>query len=220
MAEIFKEITKDAVLVLEGINDCHVVQALHLFHKLPSSYDIYNGGSDDNAIKKLNALIDASDGVNKLETIGIVIDADDNLSAKWQKLTHALTKRGYSIPRQPTLTGTIIPLQNKPTIGIWLMPNNQDTGMLENFCLTILNNNLAVDFINECLDTAKTRNFANFRDAHRSKAMIHTYLAWQDKPALPLKYNIKPDKFNPNHPLAITFKDWLLALFASNYILS
>ena len=42
---------------------------------------------------------------------------------------------GYSTaPTDPNPEGTIIYESDQPTIGIWIMPNNQLPGMLEHFC--------------------------------------------------------------------------------------
>lgn len=37
-----------------------------------------------------------------------------------------------------------------------------------------------------CVDAARQQNFASFKKVHHSKAVIHTYLAWQDEPGNPL----------------------------------
>ena len=220
MVRLFKDDNSSAILLLEGLNDCHVVAALCKFHQVPEKFKIFDSESESKAIKKLSALLDSAEGAIPLEKIAIVLDADDNLNAAWQSITHVLTKRGYIVPSQPSLNGTIISLQDKPTIGIWLMPNNQINGMLEDFCQIILDNPLALTFVNQCLDDAKTQKIATFKDVHRAKAIIHTYLAWQDEPAKPLGQAITAKTLNPNHQLAITFKNWLLALFVDNHTLS
>ena len=93
------------------------------------------------------------------------------------------------------------------------MPNNQTNGMLEDFCQTLIDNQDALDYVNQCITQAKQQNYTSFKDVHLSKAVIHTYLAWQDEPAKPLGQAITAKVLNGHHPLAVMFKDWLEALF-------
>ena len=61
--------------------------------------------------------------------LGIVLDADDNPSARWQALTDRLNRLRQEdhfdlpeLPAQPEPSGTII--EGRLRIGIWLMPDN------------------------------------------------------------------------------------------------
>ncbi|PTQ90719.1 DUF3226 domain-containing protein [Agitococcus lubricus] len=213
----FKDDKANKLLLLEGINDCHVVAALCEAHKLPQVFKIYDAGGCEDVLVKLMALIDAADGVQDINTIGIVLDADDNLMSTWQSVIDNLAKKDYLIQSELNKNGTILIQQGRPTIGIWLMPNNQINGMLEDFCQILLDNPVALSFIEQCLNQAKTQKIATFKDVHRAKAIIHTYLAWQDELAKPLGQAITAKILNPNHQLALTFKDWLLDLFGGNH---
>jgi len=60
----------DKILLVEGIDDCHVVRNLCKAYGIiiPESFGIYECGSDDNILKRLNALISESDpGVTHLK---------------------------------------------------------------------------------------------------------------------------------------------------------
>lgn len=46
-----------------------------------------------------------------------------------------------------------------------------------------------------------------------SKAVIHTYLAWQDEPDRPLGQAITKQALRPQTDIAVRFTDWLKALF-------
>jgi len=74
MADDFCKHEGDAVLLVEGTNDCHVVLALCAKNSLAETFGIYECGSDVLAIRRLNALIASS---KPPLTIGLVIDADD-----------------------------------------------------------------------------------------------------------------------------------------------
>ncbi|MDR6194238.1 DUF3226 domain-containing protein [Siphonobacter sp. SORGH_AS_0500] len=54
---------------------------------------------------------------------------------------------------------------------------------------------------------------AIYKDIHKAKALIHTWLAWQEDPGTPMGLGITKSYLNHNHELAIRFVTWLNALF-------
>lgn len=200
------------VLLTEGINDCHVILALCQHYNIPETFGLYECGSDELALKKLTGLLARSDQV---ETIGIVIDADNpNLAAKWQAIKDRLQKSGIiTTQEKPELSGTIIRAANElPRVGIWLMPDNQLDGMLEDFC-SQLAHPIGVNFAEKCVNDAKENNLTTFIDTHKTKAVIHTFLAWQQEPGMPLGQAITARTLNPDNVLAEKFAAWLTELF-------
>ncbi|WP_254174905.1 DUF3226 domain-containing protein [Planktothrix pseudagardhii] len=133
MKDICKQDT-DKVLLVEGINDCHVVMALCRNHCVSNTFGIYECGSDDGVLKRLNALIIRP---NPPEVIGVMLDADhpSSVQGRWQSIKDKLRHYSYVFPNNPDVNGTVIErITDKPKLGFWLMPNNQDSGMLEDFC--------------------------------------------------------------------------------------
>ena len=53
-----------------------------------------------------------------------------------------------------------------------------------------------------------------FAEVHRSKALMHTWLAWQDDPGTPIGLAITKRYFDPETPHATAFVEWLSRLFA------
>lgn len=119
------------VLLTEGKNDCFVIASLLEQKNIPESFGLYDCGSDLKALKRLSALLAGSE---EYEVIGIVLDADNpNIHSKWSAIKNRLTKQGYTVPSKPQKGGTILTLTDMPKIGIWLMPDNNVDGMLEDF---------------------------------------------------------------------------------------
>ena len=118
------------------------------------------------------------------------------------------------LPAKPDANGTIVVSnENEPKLGFWLMPNNQVSGMLEDFCAELAEPN-SLAFARDCVLQAQSRNLTTFKEVHRSKAEIHTYLSWQDEPDNPLGRAITKQALRPNTDLAIKFTNWLTRLFA------
>lgn len=199
------------VLLVEGKNDCHVVLALCKHFNLPKTFGIFECESDEGVLKQLNAMIIQPDPP---ESIGIVLDADNfKAIGRWQQIQHKIRDHEYIFPDEPELNGTILDKNpNKPSIGIWLMPDNRKPGMLEDFLMEMAETN-ALDAASQCVDIAKEKDLCTFKSSHLSKAVIHTYLAWQDEPGRPLGQAITAHALRPDTPTAELFAQWLRTFF-------
>jgi hypothetical protein len=215
MSNDFCKQDTDKVLLVEGVNDCHVVMALCNAHNIPETFGIYECGSDDKVLKRLNALIIRP---NPPIAIGIMLDVDkptDNPSvgARLDSIKGKLKAYSYQLPKIPDRNGTIvIGYDDKPKLGFWLMPNNQEIGMLEDFCAELAEPE-ALKYAQKCVEQAVTRQITTFKKVHQSKAIIHTYLAWCDEPGNPLGQAIGKQSLSPHTDIAIRFTDWLNRLF-------
>lgn len=68
--------------------------------------------------------------------MGIVIDADTNLSGRWQRISQILVdSEKYGVPYTLPNNGLVLlPYDEEdPKIGVWIMPDNNMNGMLEDF---------------------------------------------------------------------------------------
>jgi hypothetical protein len=199
------------VLLVEGKSDCHSILALCKFFNLPQTFGIYQCGNDIGVLKRLNALIiQPATPIS----VGIVMDADaPDVAGRWIQIREKIKNHEYTFPESPDTHGTIITGSNdKPNIGIWLMPNNQNPGMLEDFLIQMAEQN-AISAAKKCLETALNIGVTTFKEAHFSKALIHTYLAWQDEPGKPLGQSITAHSLKPDTDNAKKFIDWLKRLF-------
>lgn len=206
--------TGNKVLLVEGQNDCHVILALCQAYNIPETFGIYECGSDTGALKRLNALISGADAPS---VIGIVLDADSpDLEERWKSVQGKLKNYDYSLPIAPDLTGTIVKSPSDyPGLGFWLMPNNRDPGMLEDFCMEMIDTDM-IATVEQCLQIAEASGHTSFKSVHRSKAIVHTYLAWQDEPGLRLGQAITARVLRSNTQPAKVFAEWLTLLFREN----
>ena len=198
------------LLLVEGRDDFHVISALCAVGGLPENFSIFDCGSDDEVLNALSALLLLADPP---EIIGVVLDADANIESRWQSIRSRLQNYPYRLPAAPDPRGTIVgAVEDKPRLGFWLMPNNVDPGMLEDFCRQLAPDD-AIAFAGDCVTQAREKSFATFREVHRSKAVVHTYLAWQDEPGKPLGQSITARVLRPDTATATIFADWLRALY-------
>jgi len=206
-------------LIVEGIDDKYVISRLLQRRKITyQHFEIH----DDNGIKQSLKTFSITIKSGNYDVIGIVVDADTDLLERWQELRNRLINEGYQhVPQNPHAKGTIItdPEEELPTVGIWLMPNNQKTGMLEDFIRFLVPPDdelllIAQNKVNDIIKTGQNR----FTQSHKSKAIIHTWLAWQEKPGTQLgkaiTYRfIKSQQYILDDGKASYFINWLQALF-------
>jgi hypothetical protein len=109
--------------------------------------------------------------------------------------------------------GTIIEESLLPIAGIWLMPNNQLPGMLEDFVgFLVPQGDPLWNRAGECLNGIPAEH-RRFYDVNRSKAHIHTWLAWQDEPGTPLGSAITKRYLDADAAHAKLLMDWVRRLF-------
>lgn len=204
------------VLLVEGPNDCHVILALCNAYDVPETFGINACGDKDKVIRTLNALISEPSGDKAVghSVIGAVLDADTNLEGRWTSIRAKLRDYPYNLPDSPEQLGTIVEAELLPKLGIWLMPNNQTTGILEDFCLEMIDEN-GQQAARSAVSTAHSTGVCTFKPAHLSKAIVHTYLAWQDQPGRPLGLSMTAHTLRPETDTAKAFAAWLTRLFAA-----
>jgi hypothetical protein len=204
----------NTVLLVEGVDDCHVVLALCAKFAVPETFGIHECGSDTKAIQRLNALVASPEPPR---VIGLVIDADrPDQRGRWNQVRAKLAHYDYEFPEDPIPEGTVVePVSEVPRLGFWLMPNNQDSGMLEDFCSAMIDNR-AMAATRECIEFARSNGICTFKSVHYSKAVVHTFLALQDEPGRPLGQSITAQTLQADTPTTHAFVAWLIRLFGTS----
>lgn len=201
-------------LLVEGKNDRHVIWALCKTHQVPEIFTVELPTETDGGINELLESIPVRLKTSRLQTLGIIVDADQNLQSRWEAVCYRLVEAGYeNLPKEPDIEGTIIAPFGKPKIGIWLMPDNQLSGMLENFVAHLMPDGDPLAAKAEVvLQEIELTNLNLYTITHRPKAYIHTWLAWQKTPGQPMGQAIT-ESLQYNKPLALVFVKWLNRLF-------
>lgn len=85
-------------------------------------------------------------------------------------------------------------------------------GMMEDFLMEMVDER-ALQSAENCIAGAREKGIATYKPAHHSKALIHTWLSWQDEPGKPLGQAITRQVLKPETEVASIFIDWLKQLF-------
>jgi hypothetical protein len=200
------------LLFVEGKDDYHVILALAVAYNLPVG--LFEPIDQEGFSNILNIFPREIRLNSILRNLGLVVDADTNLDQRWDELRSRLLNIGYSnVPLKPEPTGTIVEEVGKPRIGIWLMPDNKLPGMLEDFIAYLVPdpaNDKLWQLSEKCLQEAR----AVTTTIPEAKGRIHTYLAWQDDPGVPLGLSITKKYLDPTKAHAQNFVVWINRLFS------
>lgn len=180
-----------SLLLVEGNDDKHVLWQLLEHHSVPESFEVKDQGGVDNEFQRIVDILDVVVDQSELEVLGIIVDANADPASRWGSLRDRLASRGYDLPHQPSTDGTIVEKAGGLRIGVWLMPDNANPGMLEDFVVSLgASSDPLWARAEMCLDEIPPEQ-TRFRKSYRIKAHVHTWLAWQEDPGRPLGHAIK-----------------------------
>jgi hypothetical protein len=210
---------------VEGRNDCNAIfQLVRLRYGADPAFGIFDCESDDGALDQLSARL--VQPIPRQKVLGLILDADidgstsvDAVQRRWSQLTDRLGD-DYHLPTAFPEMGLIVdPSPGRrasgilPRIGVWLMPNNKAFGMFEDLLLESLGDREKA-YTSEVVKQAKTDQIASYHDSHLSKAVIRTYMAWQEPPDVQyLGLAIRKGHFQNIETACAEFLDWLGRLF-------
>lgn len=167
----------------------------------------------DNAESVEKALEAIAISVRTYPRVGIVLDADITPMDRWNAVRNRLLPSGLVLPKSPALDGTIIESNGK-RVGVWLMPDNQNPGKLEDFLAVLIPpGDRCWPWAEQATLKAHEEHGASFSTLDSIKARIHTWLAWQEEPGLPFGTAITAATFTHNATLATTFVKWMTQLY-------
>jgi len=147
-----------------------------------------------------------------LTNLGVMIDADNCPSERWQSIRNSCLKSIPDMPKKLPDTG-LIHTTDGIKFGVWMMPDNKIQGMLETFLAYMIpDSGEALWQYAQYSATAAKNQGALFRNKI-AKANIYTWLAWQEEPGRQLHQAIKERILNPHHPMAQVFVQWFKSLY-------
>lgn len=201
-------------LYVEGPDDRHVMYSLMARYDLAGVCTVEPKEGITNLLEALRVQLKARDEDIPLERLGIIVDADTNLAARWTAIRNILIRSGYTdVPPTPDPMGTIIQQIGRPKIGVWLMPSNDRNGILEDFIrLLVPPGDTLWPQAEACLSHI-AQHERRFSPEQYSKALIHTWLAWQTEPGRPLGQSITARYLDPDAPHAQVLIAWFRRLF-------
>ena len=233
------------LLLVEGRDDVYVVSRLLEKHNLTRLRDLKDTGIHPRKLfwgdTPLDIVPVSEDGgvIEKFETIlqygrecprvvGLILDFDGptktQANNRHEAVRNAIIRLQNNGCQWDLLNGFVLseagfiaePVNSDtPRIGVWLMPNNRDRGMLETFLQGLIPESRfdLLDHARSSTDTANKQHQAPFKPTHQEKAVVHTFLAWMDEPGYPFGQSFQNNSFDAKTVLACLFVEWVKKLF-------
>jgi hypothetical protein len=206
------------VLLVEGPEDGNVCFHLAGRHGIADQFTILACEGIKAAFESLETRLLAGNE----DALGIVIDVDgpnlpDAVHRRWTRFQAIARARGFAtVPERPHPGGTVVREAGHPVLDVWLMPDNELPGMLEDFVGRLIPDaEPSRKLWARALAVVQTipEDERLFGPTDVSKAMIHTWLAWQAEPGNPMGFAIRKGFLNPHAPHALKLVAWLRDLF-------
>ena len=202
------------ILLVEGNDDEHALKHICGNRGIPTLDEVKPHGGATKLLESIPVRLKATSEFG--DAVGVVIDADTRPAAtRWQSIRDLLVDVGYqNVSDAPDPGGTIVePPEGSllPRAGFWIMPDNQRSGILENFLRDLIPKpNELFDHVTDSVDSIPIRLFSNNDEP---KAVIHTWLAWQSEPGRPYGTAITARFLDPDALQVDLLVSWLKRLF-------
>lgn len=212
-------------LHVEGNDDGHVIR--HLLHRhgidcpmrgmhmaahgsTTSAPEIKAAGDVQNVLDAIRPAVSVSNG----RAVGFVLDADMMPQNRWDAVCDRLQGFGLELPSKIPNEGFVDDIPAfKARVGVWIMPDNRNSGALEQFLQSLVDQQDTLLPLAETATANAKKKGARFSDAKLRKAVLHTWLAWQEEPGLRYGTAIGARYFRHDPPTAQAFVAWYRSVF-------
>ena len=198
----------ERLLLVEGEDDQHVVE--HLYRRVQDipAFEIRPAGGVSNLLDAIRGEVSAEGR----QTLGVLVDADDDTASRWDQLRARFATRGIALPDDPNPGGVIVPPTNGPRVGVWMMPDNQSPGELEDFVRTMLPPSDPVWPRSQRYVDDIPREHRRFRPGKLLRAQVYAWLATRETPGR-MGAAIGAGDLHIGGPDSQRFAHWLSELF-------
>ena len=209
-----------SILRVEGKDDTHAIVHLLLRHgvdceSIPVRIKSVRGDGDepsgaDRLLAEMETDVLASTG----RSIGFVLDADEVPGDRWNAVSGRLKPVGLTLPDEIPPEGFVDDASTiQARVGVWLMPDNRRSGALEEFLRDLVESEDPLLPIADTSTRHAKEQGARFPDSDRRKAVLHAWLAWQERPGLPYGTAIRARYFGHDSAAALAFVAWFRRVF-------
>jgi hypothetical protein len=206
-------ITKPKLLLGEGKHDVYFFNALLTYLGINDvQVDGYGGKHGMGSILKT---LTTRTGFDQVLSLGITRDADyaddtDDqvviVQRAFQSVCGALTRANLLVPAAPMIKAI-----GQPDVRVFILPDNQRAGMLEDVCLATMQAT-EIDCINTYFDCIARETSRTQLRRNVSKSRVHAWLATQAEPDKNLGQAAQASYLAWDHPAFDSLKQFLRQL--------
>ncbi|AFZ53707.1 DUF3226 domain-containing protein [Cyanobacterium aponinum UTEX 3222] len=204
MSQEIKQINKPKLLIGEGKDEIRFFQSfLKYLNICDMMVESYNG--KDNLYSYLKTLV-LRPNFSQLVSIGITRDADNKpIEDLFKSICSALKRANLSNPNNLSKSS-----KGTPKINIFILPDNQNSGMLETLCLKSLKNDISMNCVDKYFDCIRQKS--DIFPKNIDKAKIHAWLASREIPDKRLAEASEVGYFDFNNSAFDNLKEFIISL--------
>ena len=198
------------LLLVEGLSDLHFVN--HIYKK--SRLSFYWKIEYHNGIQPVLDQLKVTSNKRGNAKIGVIVDADDDIKERWSNVIGQLRHLGDSDPKMDP-NGTIIDqIEGYPQIGIWIMPDNESSGELEDLVIEMIPHDDVVWPLSKAYVDSICEDNRKFKSRKIDRAKLYAWLAVRKKPPH-IGTAIRDGDLDINTARCIAFVAWLKRLYGN-----
>lgn len=176
----FKPVERPKVILTEGLDGKEVFCALLSHLGLIEDFEVRDAGGKDNLRRYLRALV-ITPGFRDVVSLGVVRDANTYPERAFQSVHDALEAAGLAAPEKP-----FDAVGKHPRTTIMILPNGDDRGELEDLLLKSVEDDPAMDCVEQYFECLKNQLNDHMIPKKLAKARAHAFLASRRRPSLRL----------------------------------
>ena len=205
-------------LHVEGRDDNHAIRHLLIRHGVDYDLDSwpneYPHIEDCDGRSNLLAGVGPAIRVSNDRSVGFVLDADSSVQDCWNAISLRLRNAGVEAPVAIPHDGFVGEAKEyRARVGVWIIPDNRRDGALENFPRDLVDEeDPLLPHAEESTNRARELG-ACFSKNDARKAVLRTWLAWQQEPGLPYGTAMRARYFRDDSPAARAFVTWFRTVF-------
>ncbi|MYA11165.1 MAG: hypothetical protein F4087_04440 [Gemmatimonadetes bacterium] len=198
----------DRVLLVEGRDDRYVVD--HIRRRSPPlpDFEIVDKGGIDPLLASIGVELKAPGR----QAVGIIVDANDDIEARWSAVKDRVSRAGIALgDRDPN--GTVVRgAALEPDVGLWIMPDNRSPGELEDFIADMIPKDDSVWPLSRAYIDGIPAESRLFNPKKEKRAKVHAWLAARERPR-PMGLAIRAGDLEVGGDLCTQLATWLRQLF-------
>lgn len=214
---------RDHILLVEGESDRAFFElickklALDAFVQVAAPKDLTGSHNSKEGVFSCLPIELKNLGDGQTTRLAVVLDADSEPNGGFQaardRINEIVEPFGYRLS-SGNAGGSIY--QNDDglaDLGLWVMPNNAQEGMLEDWIKSCMPSDEQALFMHAISAIDALPAPPKFNTIHRSKAEVATWLAWQKRPGHGLYRIVQDDLIDTGSLLYLELSAWLKHVF-------
>jgi len=199
---------QNSKLIVEGKDDKHLVSKFLEKHCLAPSFSI----DEKEGYENLCVSISPELKVPGRRALGILVDADDSIEDRWKSISGLLRGAECDVPNAHSQNGSVFDGPKGIKVGVWIMPDNQNSGELEDFVHALIPAGDPVLPLAKCYINNIPVDARKFKVHKFTRAYVHAWLAARKRPRQ-IGTAITAGDLSLDSELAASFVAWLRKLF-------